>query len=190
MIDPFHLWLWPLGPKEHSLRQILFVWQNIRRILLLIWCTLCHWNEAKIWSLFNSKEMHLQYFMNSKITVMFQVPWNLLHLSKHNPTTTHILRMGKEKWWLGRRKLTKGYAFYCNLCALLWNNLPFSLMFQIGQGQTVLTVLIQTENIFNSRVYTDKREKSNYLPSSIPLFTKGFCWVLGIFLLWYYSTSV
>lgn len=86
--------------------------------------------------------------------------------------------------------LLKDMPFYCNLCALLWNNLPFSLMFQIGQGQMVLTVLIQTANIFNSRVYTDKREKSNYLPPSIPLFTKGFCWVLGIFLLRYYSTSV
>ena len=64
--------------------------------------------------------------------------------------------------------------------ALLWKNLPFSLMFQIGQGQTVLNVLTHTVNTFNSRVLQTS-EKSNSLPPSIPLFTECFCWVLGIF---------
>lgn len=106
------------------------------------------------------------YFMNSKITVMFQVSWNLFHLSKHIPTTTQILRLWKGKWWF-------------SVC-FLWMNLPFSLMFQIGQGQTVLNILIHTVNTFNYRVLQTS-EKSNSLPPSMPLFTECFCWVLGNF---------
>lgn len=64
--------------------------------------------------------------------------------------------------------------------AFLWMNLPFSLMFQIGQGQTVLNILIHTVNTFNYRVLQTS-EKSNSLPLSMPLFTECFCWVLGIF---------
>lgn len=52
-------------------------------------------------------------FMNSEITLMFQVPRNLFHHSKHDPTTTQIIRMGKEKWWFSRRGFVKEYSFYC-----------------------------------------------------------------------------
>lgn len=54
----------------------------------------------------------IDYFMNSETTVMSQVPRNLFHHSKHNPTKTQILRMGEEKWWFSRRGFVKEYAFY------------------------------------------------------------------------------
>lgn len=54
----------------------------------------------------------MDYFMNSETTVMSQVPRNLFHHSKHNPTKTQILRMGEEKWWFSRRGFVKEYAFY------------------------------------------------------------------------------
>lgn len=54
----------------------------------------------------------MDYFMNSEITAMSQVPWSLFHHSKHNPTTTQILKMGEGKWWFSRRGFVKEYAFY------------------------------------------------------------------------------
>ena len=58
--------------------------------------------------------------------------------------------------------------------------LPFSFMFQIGQGQTVLNVLIHTVNTFNSRVLQTS-EKSDSLPPSIPLFAECFAKSWGLF---------
>ena len=80
---------------------------------------------------------------------------------------------GRGKW--------RGRGNDDSVYALLWTNLPFSLMFQIGRGQTVLNVLIQTVNTFNSRDLQTSEKSNSFLPS-IPLFTECFC-CLGDFFL-------
>ena len=53
----------------------------------------------------------MDYFMNSEITVMSQVPRNLFHHSKHNPTKTQILRWGRKNDGSVEEDLLKNMLF-------------------------------------------------------------------------------
>lgn len=53
----------------------------------------------------------MDYFMNSEITVMSQVPRNLFHHSKHNPTKTQILRWGRRNDGSVEEDLLKNMLF-------------------------------------------------------------------------------
>jgi hypothetical protein len=46
------------NPKEYNLRQI-FVGKKLQEFLWLIWYSLYHWSQQKVWFLFNLKVIYL-----------------------------------------------------------------------------------------------------------------------------------